>query len=82
MVWTEAENLPYVRNLNLEATILHPQRSVCLGLAYVNGIDPVREVIDMLTPVSQQAMSTRIDDGFDIAIVMGRQERHWAPAHG
>ena len=79
---TEVENLPYFQDLDMVANLLHPQRSECLGLAYVTAIDPVREMIEMMTPISQQALSTRRDTGSRLAIVMGRQDRRWAPAHG
>lgn len=79
---TEVENLPYFQDFDRDADLLHPQRSECLGLAYVTTIDPVRETIEILTPISQQIMSSRRDNGFRLAIVMGRQDRQWAPAHG
>ena len=79
---TEVENLPYFQDFDLDADLLHPRRSECLGLAYVIAIDPVRETIEVLTPISQETMSNRRVNGFRLAIVMGRQDRQWAPAHG
>jgi polynucleotide 5'-hydroxyl-kinase GRC3/NOL9 len=82
IVRTGGENLPYFYDVDLQANILRPQRSECLGLAYINAIDPVREIIEIVTPIPQQIMSAQRDKGLKLAIVMGKQDRQWAPMHG
>jgi hypothetical protein len=81
IVRTEGENLPYFQDSELESNFLHPQRSECLGLAYITAIDPVHEVIEIVTPIPRQILSARRDNGLKLAIVIGRQDRRWAPVH-
>jgi polynucleotide 5'-hydroxyl-kinase GRC3/NOL9 len=81
IVRTGGENLPYFLDSGLEAHFLHPRRSECLGLAYITAVDPVREIIEVITPIPQQIISAQSDNGLGVVIVMGRQDRGWAPAH-
>ena len=82
IVRTEVENLPYLQDFNSETNLLHPARSECLGLAYITAINPVREIIEIVTPISQQIMTTQRDSGFRLAIVMVKQACRWTPVHG
>lgn len=78
IVRTVGEGLPYLQDFDFEVSLLHPQRTECLGLGYITAIDPVREIIELVTPISQQIMSAHTRHGFTLAIVMGRQNRQWA----
>jgi polynucleotide 5'-hydroxyl-kinase GRC3/NOL9 len=79
---TTLENLPYLQELDFEVNLLHPQRSECLGLAYITAIDPTRETIELVTPITAETLCSQRNNGFRIALVMGRQDRQWAPARG
>jgi hypothetical protein len=79
---TTPENLPYFQELDVEVNLLHPQWSECLGLAYITAIDPTRETIEMVTPITAETIFGQRNNGFRIALVMGRQDRQWAPAQG
>ena len=79
---TTPENLPYFQELDFEVNLLHPQWSECLGLAYITAIDPTRETIEMVTPITAETIFSQRNNGFRIALVMGRQDRQWAPAQG
>ena len=79
---TTPENLPYFQELEFEVNLLQPQWSECLGLAYITAIDPTRETIEIVTPIAAETISSQRNNGFRIALVMGRQDRQWAPAQG
>jgi polynucleotide 5'-hydroxyl-kinase GRC3/NOL9 len=81
IVRSEVENLPYLQDTDLESNFLDPKWSECLGLAYITAIDPEREVIEIVTPIPEQIVSDRRDNGHRLVIVMGRQNRRWAPVH-
>jgi hypothetical protein len=82
VIHTTLENLPYLQEFDFEVNPLHPQRSECLGIAYITAIDPTRETIEMLTPITAETISSQRNNGFRIALVMGRQDRQWAPVQG
>jgi polynucleotide 5'-hydroxyl-kinase GRC3/NOL9 len=77
---TTPENLPYLQELNFEVNILHPQWSECLGLGYITTVDPTRETIELVTPITAERICSQRNNGFRIALVMPRQDRRWSPA--
>jgi polynucleotide 5'-hydroxyl-kinase GRC3/NOL9 len=77
---TTSENLPYLQELDFEVNLLHPQRCECLGLAYITAIDPMRETIELVTPITAETICSQRNNGFRVALVMGRQDRQWVPA--
>lgn len=79
---TTPENLLYFQELDFEVNLLHPQWSECLGLAYITAIDPTRETIEIVTPITAETIFSQRNNGFRIALVMSRQDRQWAPAQG
>ncbi len=74
------ENLPY-RQVpeDDESGLPDPRCSECLGLAYVVNIDTVRETVEILTPVSLDELNAHSGTGNNLALVLGRQNRLWAP---
>jgi mRNA cleavage and polyadenylation factor CLP1 P-loop len=76
------ENLPYFQEFDFEVNLPYPRWSECLGLAYITAIDPTRETIEMVTPITADTIFSQRNSGFRIALVMGRQDRQWAPGQG
>jgi polynucleotide 5'-hydroxyl-kinase GRC3/NOL9 len=70
IVRTPKEDIPYFNPAN--AVYLDPRHSHCIGLALVRGIDIPRRRLQIITPISPDAIAEFNDTGKSIVLVSGK----------